>query len=114
MGLTFVNSVITAGINNGGRFTVNDWAEIGTNVILSGVSSFIFRKITPNMKQYETVASKALQKTLRTETFDTIGDAIKRTGSDLISMYTTKESMISLSSVVIQSLIGNVLSSLLF
>ena len=113
-GLTFVNSVITAGINNGGRFTVNDLAEIGINVILSFVSSTILGEGFLDIDPYKTVASKALQKTLRTETFDSIGDAIKRTGSDMISMYTTKESMISLSSAVIRSLIGNVLSSLLF
>ena len=109
-GLSFLNGVITTGMQNNWTYDVSDFVSIGVSTAASFITSKLFKKY--NIDMYKTPAAQAFKETINEGTFKTATSALKEISTGMISMYTTSEAIISNVSTALISFANNILSSL--
>ena len=110
-GLSFLNGVITTGMQNNWTYDLGDFLAIGASAALSGLATKALKFAKIDM--FDTSIAKSFKELVNEGTFKTVTSAGKEITTGFIKTYTTSDALITTASTVFVSFMSNLFASLI-
>ena len=110
-GLSFLNGVITTGMQNNWTYDLGDFLAIGASAALSGLATKALKFAKIDM--FDTSIAKSFKELVNEGTFKTVTSAVKEITTGFIKTYTTSDALITTASTVFVSFMSNLFASLI-